>query len=139
MALTVTIAGADKSSQIAWDSLSVEQIMGAEVDTARFMLRVYGTKTYEPEVGDEVLVNDGTQDVFGGIIVRITKRFEAGVAYVEVECADYGRILDRYLVAAEFTAQTAVYCINNLIADYVNKYKRVIATFESTETWVAET
>jgi hypothetical protein len=138
MAITVTLAGVDRSSWIDWASLQITQIMGAEIDTAAFMMRNYGSRT-APEIGDSVAISDGTNTLLGGIITRVTNRWEAGLPYLDIEAADYGRVLDRYLVAGEFSNHQAAYIINVIVADYVNVLKKVVASFEASETWVQET
>ena len=137
--ITVTIAGVDKSSFIDWESLSAEQQLTSQVDSARFHIKKYGTKTYAPALGDSVTIDDGATRIFGGTIVRINNEVEAGtLTHYSVECVSHERTLDRYLVAKEITNKSARYIINTIFAEFVNRVTKVINSMESTETWTQE-
>jgi hypothetical protein len=114
--VTLSIAGVDRTSNIAWDSLQIENVLNKQVDRCTFKILSYGDRVFKPIVGREVIVADGATRVFGGIIVRITEKL-AGYAIVEytVECSDYTRLLDQHLIAETYQNMT----INAIIADMV--------------------
>ncbi len=99
------------------DSLQIDSILTRQVDSCNFTIRKYGAAhTFRPKVGQEVVVYDGLTKVFGGVIVRIADTMpEELIALYEVECNDYGRILDRPLVNASYTDKTIDYIINDII------------------------
>lgn len=139
MAITITIAGVDRSSYINWESLRIEQQVTNQVDSASFIITKYGTKTYEPALGDSVLIQDGATDVFGGTVVRIENSVDAGgFTTLEIECVSHERTLDRYLVSREFYDQPARYLINGIIDSFVNRIMLEVDLMESNETWVQE-
>jgi len=139
MAITLTIAGVDKSSFVDWDSLRVEQQITSQVDSASFTIKKYGTKNYSPTIGDSVLIQDGATDIFGGSVVRISNQLEAGtLLHQQIECVSHERTLDRYLVTREITNRNAFYVLNTIIAEFVNRIVKEIDLGESNETWTQE-
>jgi hypothetical protein len=138
MSITVTIAGVDKSASIDWDSLSVEQQVTSQVDSASFRIKKHAGKTYAPVVGDEVTVDDGATRIFGGTITRIDVEQVATLVYQSIQCVSHERSLDRYLVVREITNRNVRYILNTIIAEFVNRKARIMDTMESTETWTNE-
>ncbi|MFA6006925.1 MAG: hypothetical protein WC764_04360 [Candidatus Paceibacterota bacterium] len=139
MAITVSIGGVDKSDQIEWESLSVEQVKTSQIDTCSFKLKKHAGKTYSPAIGDSVLVQDGATSIFGGIVVKINNSIEAGLlTRLAVQCVSYEKQLDRYLAVREFTSVSARYILNALLDEFVNQPSKEIDLGESTETWTTE-
>lgn len=139
MAITVTIAGVDKSSGIDWATLTVEQVVTSQVDAATFSLMVHAGKTYRPAIGDTITIDDGATRIFGGTIVRIDDSIEGGLlTRLSVSCVSHERTLDRFLVVREFTSVSARYMLNGIIDEFVNQPGKEIDLGESTETWVQE-
>jgi len=139
MALVVTIGGVDKSDQIEWESLSVEQVKTSQIDTCNFRLKKYAGKTYAPAIGDSILVQDGATSIFGGIIVKIDNSIEAGLlTRLSVQCVSYEKQLDRYLAVREFTSVSARYILNALLNEFANQPAKEIDLGESGETWTGE-
>lgn len=137
--ITVTIAGVDRSAYIDWESLTVEQQVTSQVDTAQFLVKKYGTKTYTPALGDSIQVQDGSTKIFGGTIVRVDNEVKAGgLTYLSVTASSHEYTLDRYLVVREITDQTPRYVLNTILSEFVNKKTKSIETGESTETWTQE-
>src|ERR1700674_1775479 len=107
MAITVKLAGTDLTSQIspsgAGASFQVQQIIGAQRDTATLIYRKFGGRTYVPTMFDTVLIQDGSTSIFGGRIINITETAinpAAGVEY-QIDCADYSIDLDAELVSQQ--------------------------------------
>jgi hypothetical protein len=139
MAITINIGGSDKSSEIDWESLSVEQQLTSQVDSCYFNLKVHAGKTYRPAVGDAVLVYDGAVSIFGGTITRIDDMVEAGLlTRLTVRCVSHEHTLDRYLVSHEFATKTPRYILNAILDDFVNQPGKEIDLMEATESWTTE-
>lgn len=138
MAITLTIAGVDKSSFVDWQSLRVEQQITSQVDSASFIIKKYGTKNYSPSIGDSVLISDGATDIFGGTIARINNSVQGTLLTQSIECVSHERTLDRYLVTREITNKNAFYVLNTIIAEFVNRVYKEIDLGESNETWTQE-
>lgn len=138
MALTVTIGGVDKSTFVDWQSLSIDQQVTNQVDTANFRISKYGTKNYAPSEGDTVVIAiDGT-DVFGGTILTIQNQVEGPLTFLNISAVSHERTLDRFLVTREITSKTPRYILNTIIAEFVNRVTKALDSGESTETWTQE-
>lgn len=119
MALTVTIKGVDRTKYIDWKSLRIQNVLTNRVDSCDFLIKKYGDKTYEPSLGQEVVVTlDGTK-VFGGVILTIDKDMTSYKSLgIKVKCVDYTRILDGRLVTESYENQT----VAQIITDIINTY-----------------
>lgn len=115
MAITLTINAVDKSNQIDWQSIEVESVLTKEADSMSFKVKNYGTKTYRPALGDEVILLDGSTKVFGGFIVESDEEVEGIARFYKVVAKDYTQTLDRNLVAKTYTSMT----VDDIIADIV--------------------
>lgn len=118
--IQVLINGTDRTDQLVKDSLDVQQILGAQRDTARFSYKKYGSKVYTPAILDTVVVNNGATKIFGGRIVRISESFlnaADGLVY-SMDCVDYSFDLDSLLVSQSYSSMT----VNAIIADILTNY-----------------
>lgn len=139
MAITVTIAGVDRTSKVQWSTLRVQQVLTSQIDSAGFAVKNSPSETYKPSVNDSVVIQDGSTKIFGGTVSRVTTKLMAGGATEhQIECVDHGRTLDRFLVAQEYSSKTAFYIINSIFDDFVNTVKKTLDTGESSETWTQE-
>lgn len=112
--VTITIGGVDKTSSVDWNSLRIENVLTKQVDKCSFRIMTHQGNYYRPVIGKEVIVTDTGTRVFGGLIVRATNKSDAvGVVHWEVECVDYSRLLDQYLIAETYENMT----VNEIIAD----------------------
>lgn len=72
MSVVVKLAGLNLTDQIDQNGLQVQQILGAQRDTATLIYKKYGDKTYVPQVFDTVLIQD---------IDRLDSDPDSGVGY----------------------------------------------------------
>ncbi len=115
--ITITIAGADRTSFVPWPTLRIENILTQQVD--RCVFTVKNEVGYAPSVGANVIITDGGTRVFGGMIVRRSQVSSVpGSVEYNVECSDYTRILDQHLVAETYQNMT----VNEIIADIVTQF-----------------
>lgn len=121
--LTLEINGNDKTDQIDWTSLEKEDVLTKEPDRLQFKIKNYGSKTYRPEHGDEViLTDDSTGDdvvVFAGIVVESVEESAGMLRFYTVICKDYQHLIDRKLVNRTYTSQTVADIIQDIIDDYI--------------------
>lgn len=118
--ISVFINGTDYTSQIDRNSLSVEQVLTNEVNTAVFAYKKYGAKTYVPAIDDEVVIYDGAVKVFGGYIASFeetTISNAEGILYA-IQCSDYGSKLSGILVSKSYINQTIAQIIADLYSEY---------------------
>jgi len=118
MNITVTIGGVDATGFVVERSLKKDDVMTSQVDTLTFNYKKYGTKTFLPVIGDEVIVTDTDTStvMFGGNITEIAVRSEAGgVAVYDVTCTDYSSILSGELIATTYVNKTVKYIIDDIL------------------------
>lgn len=119
MALTITINGVDRTSDIQWRNFRKRDVLNQQVDELSFQIKKYGTHTYLPTVGQEVVVTRDSTKLFGGVILRIDEQLKsAKVLEYTIKCVDYGQYLKRQLVTERYTNTT----VNAIIADLVSTY-----------------
>lgn len=129
MSFTITINGIDRTTSIQADSFRKRDVLNQQVDTCSFVVRKYGTLTFVPEVGQEVVVVRNSTTIFGGVIVRVDETVQASkiLEYV-VECVDYSQYLKRKLVTERFTNTTVGDIIDDLVANYTEAGDGITAT-----------
>lgn len=128
--VVVTVNGAALQRYVQFNTLHVGLNLNDEPDTATFQVRpgpllveraftdgftedFGGLESVELTVGQTCQIGLGTADnlEFAGQIVRLTHVFQKTITgplrYTLVEAVDWGRLLDRRLVTAEFVNQSA--------------------------------
>lgn len=118
MALTIQINSIDKSNQIEWPSIKKMDVLTKEPDRLEFRIKNYGSKTYRPNLGDDVKMYDGATIIFGGTVAETHETNEGLLKYFEVICTDYQRSMDQKLVNKTYTGQT----VSAIIADFITNY-----------------
>lgn len=122
MATVVTIDGIDRTSSVVFNSLRKTDYINQQVDNLEFKTRKYGSLTFVPQLGDEVVVTRDGTTIFGGIIVRITENVRATkILEYTVECNDYSQYLKRQLVTERYEGQTVQQIIDALVTDYTTE------------------
>jgi hypothetical protein len=119
MAITVTLNGTDVSNKIVLSSLTVQQNLTNEVDTATFMMRKVSPISGVPVFNDDIRVSDGATVIFAGKVATVEQGFENpnGSIYT-IHCVDHTLQMDRLLVARTYTNTS----VHNIIADLVTSY-----------------
>ena len=139
MAVTVKFDAVDRTSQVVWDSFGITEVASTQNNRCSMTLRKYGaTKTFKPEPGDVLLVEDGATTLFGGEVVRVNEVANGRLIEYQVQAVDYGRVLDRFLVADEYEGVDVGYVINDMFNEKVNTNSKILASFETGETWTDE-
>lgn len=122
MSITVEINSTDRSDHIDWRTLSVEQVITNQVDSARFTIRKYGSRTYTPTVGDDVEIYDGADKIFGGEIINFNERVESGAAGIvyDINCVDWTFLFDSQLVSRSYENETIADIIDDIVTDFTD-------------------
>jgi hypothetical protein len=138
MAFTVTIDSIDRTSSVLAGSLKKTDNLNQQVDNLNFTIRKYGSLTYVPVIGDEVVVEKDASAIFGGVIVRITEGLRsAAILEYKVECADYSQYLKRKLVTERYEGETVAFIVNDLVDTYTTGSDGITNT-SATSTLVIE-
>lgn len=93
-------------------------VLTKEPDRLEFRIKNYGSKTYRPALGEEVILEDGGVKIFGGTVAETHEANEGLVKYFEVICTDYQRTMDMKLVNKTYTGQT----VSAIISDFITNY-----------------
>ena len=120
----VTINGTDRTSAVLLSSLSVSLAKNDQPSTARFAVKP--GSGFTPITSQIVYVSLGSADnrLFGGQIIRLTYRYEQGFddPWIEVDCDDFGRLLDRRIVNAEYTSESATAIALDLVSRFTSGF-----------------
>jgi len=123
--ITLTIDGVDKAGLVDWKSVKREEVLTKEPNTLSFLIRKFGTQTFKPTAGDEVVLTVGATKEFGGFVTEISETIIARVEYIQVICKDYSYSLDRQLVSKVYTSQTVDAIIDDLLATFSTGFTAV--------------
>jgi hypothetical protein len=123
MDLMILIASTDRTANIGWHSFRIDSVIGQQVSTCSFKVKVSPTKTWFPVVGDEVTVLDGATTIFGGVVVQSEQVIDGLLITYNIECKDWTQYLDRVLVLDKaYTGQTVNDIISDLNTDYLTGF-----------------
>lgn len=124
MAVTITIAGTDRSSSVVFGPGTPRMVdnINQKTDTFEFKVRKVRPTDHVPELGQEVVVERDGTTIFGGVIVRILEQPERSPLVLEyaITCADYAQYLKRELVTERYENMTVAAIIEALVADYTS-------------------
>lgn len=100
-------------------TLKKSDYLNAQVDNLEFKVKKYGSLTYVPSLGDEVIVTRNGTRIFGGVVVRIAENVEAAhILKYSIQCNDYSQFLKRELVTERYENTTVGAIIEDLVANY---------------------
>lgn len=68
--ITVTIGGVDRTNQIRFDSLIINNQINQKVDTCNFRVKYKG---WRPQANEEIVIEDGVDIIFGIYVVRVSQ------------------------------------------------------------------
>jgi len=119
--VTLTIAGVDRTKYVQWKTLTINNILTRQVDTAKFVInyKLKDGSIYSPVNGSEVIIYNGATKIFGGLMVRIEDETDGfATKSFKIDCVDYTRLLDAKLVSKDYENQS----VNDIIADINTNY-----------------
>ena len=121
--LAVTIDGVDRTQYIVFNSLKKTDNLNQQVDNLEFMVRKYGSVTFVPTIGDEVVVTKAGSTLFGGVIMRMTETTKASkIIEYKITCNDYSQYLRRNLVTERYTSTTLFAIIADIMDNYTTGF-----------------
>lgn len=120
MAMTLTIAGVDRSSQVLWQSLLRTAVITSQMDTLQFSMRLTDAQLSSlPRPTQEVILTIAGEREFGGIITNAPRAFlgdsRTGEIEVQVTAQDYQTLLARRLAARSYQNQSAGSIVIDLV------------------------
>jgi len=122
MAITVKIAGVDRTEYINARSFSITDELTSRVNSASFSF-ICNSETVTPTAGETVLIEEGNTKLFSGRVLRKKESFfPPNLLKYEIECIDYTRDLDKKLVIESYLNKTAGYIIKDIIDKYTTGF-----------------
>ena len=98
----VKINSVDKTNLIDWPTFQFDQALTQQIDTVKFSIKRTPTKTFKPELNDDIEVLEDAVLVFGGKVVKSEEIIEAGLQTIQVTCKDHSHEMDGRLVVDIF-------------------------------------
>lgn len=117
MNITITIASTDKTSSVLVNSMRITDNINQQVNQASFT-----TVEYRPNVGEEIIITDGSTKIFAGMIVKIKQNIRGLKYEYDITCKDYTQLLDRRLVNERYENTTVSAIIADLITNYTTGF-----------------
>lgn len=117
--VTVKIEGTDRTSLIDWQTFQFDQALTQQIDTVKFSIKRTPTKTFKPDLNDDVEVLEDAVKVFGGKIVKSDEVIEAGLQQIQVTVKDHSHEMDGRLVVDTFSSTTIDAIIQSIIDDFL--------------------
>jgi len=109
----------------------------SRVDRCSFIIRKYGTTTYTPDLGNEVIVQNGGTTIFGGVITEINEVPAAlDIIGYKIECIDYTRLLDGQYVSEVFENQPLNTIIDSLVSRWASGFTTTNVTVTDTVDYI---
>jgi len=115
----IKINGTDRTSLIDWKTFQFDQALTQQIDTVKFAIKRTPTKTFKPDLNDDVEVLEDAVKVFGGKIVKSNEVIEAGLQTIQVTAKDHSHEMDGRLVSRVFTSTTIDVIIQAIIDDFL--------------------
>lgn len=120
MNISILVENTERKNFIEWSSFTKDDVITSQVDSLNFKTKKYGVKTWKPAVGDEVIVYDGSDKIFGGYIIKINEIIKgAGILEYSVQCKDYTYEMDRSLVIDSYSGKTVAQIIADINTNYL--------------------
>jgi hypothetical protein len=117
--LTIKVNDTDRTNYVPWRTFKKTDNLNSTTDTCFFSTRKYGSKTWKPEINDEVEVLDGEDTIFAGNIVNVQERTEgAKLIRYDVNCNDWTYLMDKKLVFDTYENQSFESVVQAIVSDY---------------------
>jgi len=111
--IVVKINTVDISNQVDFSSLTVNNNLYSDPDTAFFEIIKSSKKTYVPSAGDEIEIQDTGTVIFAGLLVKISKETIGFIEKYSLEFKDWTEEIGNILVEQTYENDT----VENIIAD----------------------
>lgn len=122
--ITIKINNIDVTDKVKTGSIRKTDNLNQRVDTLQFETFKYGLITTKPLVGQEVVMLDGVNIVYGGVITKVEESmdFNNEISF-SVDCKDYSQFLDRSLVVERYKDTTVTEIIKDIYYRYMIDWK----------------
>lgn len=106
MAITITLAGTDRTDFCDLRSVYIVDSIQANADTCDLEVAVSTTDSWNPQAGSEIVIASGTSREFAGIVEDVYEELKSPSRLrYQLACRDYTFLFDKFLVVDESTSQ----------------------------------
>lgn len=140
MAVTVTIAGTDRTSSIRTDSLQWTENLTNKVDTLTFEIVGSAALPFSLALRDTVAFAIDSTTVFGGRVISYKDSVEGAKLFKRsVTCKDYTMDVDKFIHSGTYTDRQGYSILRDIHHTYNKRNETRIADMETDETWTSST
>lgn len=119
--ITIEINSVDKTDSVIFNTLKIRNKINNQIDECNFQVKKYAGKNYRPNLNDEVVVENDSNIIFGGVITKINETAKAGGQLIyDITCADYSHYLKRQIISERYENETVADIIQDFIDNYTN-------------------
>jgi len=93
MAAIVKINGTDRTSLIDWKTFVFSQALTNQIDTVEFTIKRFGSKTFKPDLLDDIIIEEDAVKVFGGKIVQTEEVIKGRLEQIRIMWSQRTRLL----------------------------------------------
>ncbi len=104
--ITIKINSIDRTALIDWRTFVFNQAITNQIDTVNFVIKRYDTKTFKPDLLDDIEIFEDAVKVFGGKIVRSEEIIDGRLQQFRVTCKDHSHEMDSRIVVDTFSNTT---------------------------------
>ncbi len=118
MNICFKIAGIDRTADVSIE-WSIEQVLTSQEDSCSFMVMA-GDK---PTAGEEVIVYDGTDKLFAGIIDEVKETAKGNsITFYDCSARDYSYLINRRLVVESYENKSADHIFRDIVSKYAQGF-----------------
>jgi len=122
MAIQVLLNSVDITNKINWRTLKVSDKLADKVNTCIFEIKNPVGKSLSVILGQSVIITDGATTIFKGSVLKTSRAMSDFLEAIAVECVDYTRQLDQYLVTERYTNQKVEDIVKDIIDNYASGF-----------------
>jgi hypothetical protein len=116
--LTVTINGTEIQEWIDLEKgITFSDVLTHQVNTGSFMMDYDGPPT--PVEWQELIIYDGSEKIFGGILLDVEDDEEDGIRFWRIDFSDYTVCLDKKIVKEQYEEKTDAEILKALFEKYL--------------------
>jgi hypothetical protein len=120
MAITLTIAGADKTALLRTNTIIISDNLNSRNLFSCSLVDLAGS--YRPVIGNSVVLTKDATTLFSGTIDRIAESLfdnKSALQY-DLTCVDYNQLFDRFLVPEVYESELAGDIVKDIIDQFVS-------------------
>lgn len=116
----VLIDGVDRTRLVDGDTLRITQVITSEPDTAEFVIKKFGDRTFVPAAGMSIAIKQDGVNIFAGSVTNVDEAYDV-VDYVayRLTCIDYTYHLDQRLMVTSYQSMTVQAILEDMVENWL--------------------